>query len=114
MVKYWAMAPATYSPSGTIRAEYQKCWQYDLEHGVIAMGWDLGEAPNSRDHLNRLWDTNAKPCWKSDPKYAIGQLGKFWFDVEPGDIVIAGPDCFATSALESSMENPITTRKPLA
>ena len=54
MVKFWAMAPAKYSPSGTIWAEYQKCWQYDLEHGVISMGWDLGEAPKSRDHLNRL------------------------------------------------------------
>ena len=30
--------PGEFSPSGTVGAEYQGCWQYDLEHGVISMG----------------------------------------------------------------------------
>ena len=89
MARYWVMAPAEYSPSGAIGAEYQKCWQYDLEHGVIFMGWDLGAAPRSREHLHRLWDTNANPGWEGSPEHAIRMLSSFWFDVEPGDMVIA-------------------------
>lgn len=89
MTRYWVMAPARYSSSGTVGAEYHKCWQYDLEHGVIAIGWDLGEAPKSREHLYRLWDANAKPEWEATPDHAIRMLSRFWFEVEPGDMVIA-------------------------
>ena len=82
------MAPAQYAPSGKTGVKFRKCWQYDLEHGVISIGWDLGEAPESREHLAWLWEEYAEPEW-GDSEHALRMLGYFWFDIEPGDLVIA-------------------------
>ena len=93
MVRYWVMAPAEYAPTGTKGATFRKYWQYDLEHGVISIGWDLGKAPESRVHQVRLWGERAEPEWRtgSDPgmNHGLKMLVTFWFGIEPGDIVIA-------------------------
>ena len=94
MVRYWAMVPAEYAPTGAKGATFRKRWQYDLEHGVIAIGWDLGKAPESSVHLARMWQESAEPEWRNSGDYDIDHglkmLATFWFDIEPGDIVIAG------------------------
>ena len=88
MVRCWAMAPAEYRPSGAKGTTFRKCWQYDFQHGVISIGWDLGEAPESRAHLERLWENCARPEWaNSEP--GLRMLSYFWFDIEPGDMVVA-------------------------
>ena len=87
MIRCWAMAPAEYSPTGAKGTVFRKCWQYDLDHGVIAIGWDLGEAPESREHLAWLWRNCPNREWNSDE--GLRMLGQFWFDVELGDMVIA-------------------------
>ena len=94
MARCWAMAPAEYSSSGRKRDDYQRCWQYDLANGLISIGWDLGEAPEDEDHLKELWDEYALPEWKvtreGDPsEHGLEMLRRFWFDVEPGDMVVA-------------------------
>ena len=89
MVQYWAMAPAEYGPSGEKAATYRKCWDYDLRNNTIAMGWDLGEKPRSREHLDHLFDNYADPNWEASPTHILRMLSMFWFDIEPGDIVIA-------------------------
>ena len=84
----WVMAPAEYSPTGAKGRNFRKCWQYDLEHRVISIGWDLREAPESREHLAGLWKRYAAPEW-ANSKDGFRMLSQFWFDVEPGDMVIA-------------------------
>ena len=88
MVRDWAMAPAEYGPRGTKWATFWKCWQYNLEHGVIAIGWDLGEAPESKEHLAWLWENYARPKWPNR-EHGLRMLSYFWFDIEPGDTVVA-------------------------
>ena len=83
---YWVMSPAEYRPTGERGNCYRKCWQYDLGHGVISIGWDVGEAPESREHLRWLWETYADPSWR---EHGLKMLSYFWFDIIPGDIVIA-------------------------
>ena len=92
MVRCWAMAPAKYAPAGAKGATFRKCWQYDLEHGVISIGWNLGEAPESRQHLAWLWEAYAEPEWRNSDHgidHGFRMLSYFWFDIEPGDMVIA-------------------------
>ena len=86
MAGTWVMAPAEYAPKGQTGAIYQKCWEYDLAHGVISIGWDLGEAPESEEHLDWLWENYADPAWSDQGRK---MLAHFWFGVEDGDIVIA-------------------------
>ena len=88
MTRYWAIAPAEYSPKGKIGTKFQKCWQYDIARGIISVGWDLGENPQSREHLAWLWEEYADPEWASS-RACFGMLEKFWFDIEPGDKLIA-------------------------
>ena len=98
MVKYWAMAPAEYAPKGKDGIRFQKCWDYDLEHGLISIGWDLGEKPESKKDLYSLWECFAPSEWnktrkgepyRSWPPHGLRMLERFWFEVEPGDMVVA-------------------------
>ena len=58
MVRYWAMSPYPFGGSGTKRQReaFKQVWEYDREHGVVAIGWgsglgDLGEL--SRGEVER-------------------------------------------------------------
>ena len=93
MVRYWAMSPAEYAPAGAKGAKFRKCWQYDLERGGISIGWDLGKAAESSVDLVRLWRERAVPEWRTGSAYGMDHglkmLVTFWFEIEPGDLVIA-------------------------
>ena len=90
MVGYWAMAPTKHNMTGQeARAEgatFDERWGYDHANGVISIGWDLGEAPESRAHLGWLWDEYAMPEWTAS---GLRYLQYFWFGIQPGDIVVA-------------------------
>ena len=86
MATTWVMAPVEYGASGPKAGIYRRCWEYDFENGVISIGWDLGEAPVSREHLEVLWMRYADPAW-ADPGRRM--LEYFWFDIQDGDTVIA-------------------------
>ena len=98
MPKYWAMSPAEYAPKGNDGIRFQECWKYDLEHGVISIGWNLGEKPESQRDLYSLWEHFACPEWnktregqpyRSWPPHGLRMLERFWFEIEPGDMVVA-------------------------
>ena len=92
MVRYWAMAPTRYGMNRrTVEAEgaaFDERWDYDLQHGVISVGWDFGRAPESRADIARLWLENATPGSR-DRGNAVRVWTYFWFDIQPGDVVIA-------------------------
>ena len=88
MVRYWAMAPTMHTNTRSEGATFDERWEYDLANGVISIGWDMHETPQSKAHLEWLWDDRANPYW-GDREVALRMLGYFWFDVQPGDIVIA-------------------------
>ena len=89
MPSYWVVAPAEYRPNGKTGAIYRRYWQYDFDHGVISIGWNLGEPPQSREHLRWLWENRACPEWSAKSDEGLLRLGQFWFDIDPGDVVIA-------------------------
>ena len=88
MTKYWAMAPAKHSNHGRKAARYNECWSFDHTHGVIAIGWDLGEEPDSPEHLDWLWEAYARPEWRKTD-HGLKMLQKFWFEVDATDMVVA-------------------------
>ena len=97
MSQNWVMAPAEYAPNGEAADIFWKHWEYDLANDVIAMGWDLGKKSDSREHLYSLWEKYAPPEWnrtrqgkqyESTP-HGLKMLERFWFDIEPGDMVVA-------------------------
>ena len=81
MANYWVIAPAKYSPSGSVADLYHKCWQYDHANGVIAIGW-MEEAPESPEHLKSLWP----PTWSEKARRMVE---RFYFEIEDGDFVVA-------------------------
>ena len=46
----WLIAPAKHEPN----RNFDRCWEYDRDRGVIAVGWDIGQ-PKDRDDLRVLW-----------------------------------------------------------
>ena len=88
MTKYWAMAPAEHSNHGRKAARYNECWAFDHTHGVIAIGWDLGEEPDSPEHLDWLWEAYARPEWRKT-YHGLKMLRRFWFEVDATDMVVA-------------------------
>ena len=88
MVRYWAIAPADYGN----RERFEQCWQYDRANGIMAIGWDVG-APSSRDDLEAKYAEvahNAKYAHKESwTRHGLNMLTKFWFDIQPGDRIIA-------------------------
>lgn len=81
--RYWVIAPADYRN----RDEFDRCWHYDRENGVIAIGWDLGGAPRSQEHLEELFRSTAeRENWT---RHGLHMLTKFWFEIQPGDRIIA-------------------------
>ncbi len=80
----WAIAPAEHGPK--VNEIFDRCWQYDRNRGVIAVGWDLGRAPKDRDDLQALWESCACPIWTAAQRR---MLERFWFEIQPGDWVVA-------------------------
>ncbi len=82
MPRYWAIAPSDYSD----RDEFERCWRFDREHELISIGWDVGQ-PQSREDLE---DKYARAAADEDwTQHGLNMLQKFWFEISPGDRVIA-------------------------
>lgn len=82
MLRYWAIAPTDYGDRG----EFNRCWQFDREHGVISIGWDVGEPHSIEDLAEKYAETAAVEDWT---QHGLNMLKKFWFEIGPGDRVIA-------------------------
>jgi predicted Mrr-cat superfamily restriction endonuclease len=82
MIRRWSIWP--YHPDDPETLD--RAWKYDLENGVIAIGWNLGsdvvqltyEALSER--LLQLWP---------DELTAPGMVWRFYHEVVPGDTIVA-------------------------
>ncbi len=87
MTKYWVIAPY----DSTKTKAFEHAWKYDLEHGIIAIGWlRLGDVSGlSADELRqKIKETYPD---KSDRGRSIdfSALWKFFHEIEVGDKIIA-------------------------
>ena len=82
MLRYWAIAPTDYSD----REQFQEIWQIDRDHNVIAIGWDVGKPRSEEDLEEKYAKTARDEGWT---QHGLNMLRKFWFDIRPGDRVIA-------------------------
>ena len=83
MARKWVIAPHEH----TDRESYEKAWNYDSKHNVIAVGWGhMGD-------LNGLSQTDIearhKEAYPCNSKHNLSQILDFWLKIEPGDLVVA-------------------------
>ncbi len=82
MVRYWIITPYHYYRP----EEFDQCWHYDRNNGVIAIGWNLGNLSNLSVEAIRMRYEDEFP--DEDPN-SFYQVLKFWQEIQPGDRIIA-------------------------
>ncbi len=82
MAKNWVMAPFNHSE----RPRFDQVWKYDRENSVISIGWDLGDFRSREELQNKYRERIGRNGWT---KAGLTQLTRFWFDIKPGDRIIA-------------------------
>ena len=80
MPRIWAIYPFDSKP----RKAFDQAWKYDSNHGVITIGWDLGDISGvSNDEIRRRYDKGHF----GEPR---GYLNlQRWSTIECGDRIIA-------------------------
>ena len=84
MVRNWVITPYHYNDLEA----FQKVWNYDRHHGVIAIGWsEIGDLANlSEEEIQRRYFE----VYSGDTtRVGLNQVIRFWRDIQPGDRVIA-------------------------
>ena len=84
MVRHWVVTPYHYNDLEA----FQKVWNYDRHHGVIAIGWSaIGDLANlSEEEIQRRYFE----VFSGDTtRVGLNQVIRFWRDIQPGDRVIA-------------------------
>ncbi|MBI2804175.1 MAG: hypothetical protein HYX68_04225 [Planctomycetes bacterium] len=89
MSRFWVIAPFEFDAANP--DEFEKAWQYDLDSGIISIGWgDLGDIStlSKEQLLEHICDT-----YKDEPLNAARNfrvsLHYFWHSIKPGHTVIA-------------------------
>lgn len=87
MPNYWVIAPQNYTRPG----RWEKVWRYDLEHGVISVGWHrLGDLSSlSEAQLREQVDSAYKDKPPQKRTYLARTLWDFYHTIKAGDVVIA-------------------------
>ena len=80
LVRYWAIAPSRYSP----KASFERIWRYDRDNEIITIGWDVGKPTSLRDL--KAWYSM---YWPDETEHGLKMLAMFWFEIRPGDGIIA-------------------------
>ncbi|HET8760248.1 MAG TPA: HNH endonuclease [Nitrospiria bacterium] len=87
MRRFWVIAPydARYPD------EWEQVWKYDLEHGVISIGWPaLGDVSAlAEDELLRLVRRTYRDYKPAAATLSSGMLHKFYHSVQRGDMLVA-------------------------
>jgi len=87
MPRYWVIAPYHADKPDV----WEKVWQFDLEHGLISIGWkELGDIssysePELKQAVDRIYPkspANIKTLY-------LNMIWAFYHTIQPGDIVIA-------------------------
>ena len=83
MVRNWVITPYHYNDLEA----FQKVWNYDRHHGVIAIGWsEIGDLANlSEEEIERRYFE----VYGDTTRVGLNQVIRFWRDIQPGDRVIA-------------------------
>jgi len=87
MKRFWIIAPAPVEEINT----FEKAWEYDLIHNVIAIGWaamgDISSLNENqlKDKIEEIYP-NLKPGVKTS---YFNSLWNFWHNIQLGDIIIA-------------------------
>jgi restriction system protein len=87
MPRYWVIAP--YHAD---RPElWEKVWKYDLEHGIISIGWTrLGDVSSlTEEQLSELVDRTYSDKSPIARKGYCRVFWNFYHSIKPGDVVIA-------------------------
>ena len=81
MVRYWVITSHHWD-----RPEaFEHCWKYDRSHGVIAIGWSIGNGINMSDEeLGMRYDEE----FPESPR-DFHQVRKFWKEIRIEDRIIA-------------------------
>src|SRR5262249_8775167 len=87
MSRVWVIAPYHADKPDV----WERVWKYDLEHGVISIGWRaLGDVSSlDEDELLELIVRTYPNYSPTAAKLSCRMLHKFCHSVKPGDIVIA-------------------------
>ena len=80
-MRHWVITPYHYERL----EEFDQCWHYDSNNGVIAIGWDMGDVTNLPIETMRVRYDRAFPGHPGD----FHQVRKFWREILPGDRIIA-------------------------
>lgn len=89
MPNFWVMAPF----NGDKARQFDQIWQYDRRNNVISIGWDVGQFDSSEQMERKYWleaDRQNKEAGQEIwGKHGLRQLKRFWFEVKPGDKIVA-------------------------
>ncbi len=87
MPRYWAIAPFQADKPEL----WEKVWKYDLDHGIITIGWNkLGDLSSlSESQLSELIDRTYSDKVPAAKKHISGIFRNFYHSIKPGDIIIA-------------------------
>ncbi len=89
MPRYWVIAPF----HATDPNAWNEVWNYDLEHGLISIGWrEIGDVSSLdeteiRERLCDKWPDYEDHSGKAP--HCSRMLHKFFHAIVPGDVVIA-------------------------
>ena len=87
MPRYWIIAPYNAEKVET----WEKVWKYDLEHGIITIGWErLGDVSAlSEAQLREAIDRAYPEHSPRQNAFVLRVFRDFYHSIKPGDIVIA-------------------------
>ena len=81
MVRYWVIAPIHYDDIDV----FNQYWKYDLEKGVISIGWGMGDLTDvTYDEFQSRFQDEFPEEWRNRH-----QVWNFWNAIQEGDYVIA-------------------------
>lgn len=81
MVRYWVIAPIHFEDIEV----FNQYWRYDLENGVISIGWGMGDIGGiSYEEFQTRFQNQFPEDWRNRH-----QVWNFWNAIEEGDYVIA-------------------------
>ena len=84
MQNNWVMAPSRNDKQG----KFDRFWRYARENSVISIGWDVGDF-DSQEELERKYRERASQELEGWTENGLEKLTKFWYDMKPGDRIIA-------------------------
>ncbi len=86
MKRFWVIAP--FSAEDDL---YEKVWEFDLENGVISIGWhEMGNVSDkNKDQLKELYKQSHQSSYPATITKTANMIWNFYNEVKQGDIILA-------------------------